>query len=154
MTLDGPDAPDAGGSALADLDLVLFGAGVFRIGVEACRVRASRPPARLDDAMVEIEDVLGLSPALAGTPSGERHVVMFKGAGTDEIDRAVRVDGPVELVSLAPERIHPLPPLLAARVTLRGLRGLALDDGGIALLVDVGKTMAKGTGGTPAAEGR
>jgi len=149
-----PDAPDADGSVLAGLDLVLFRAGAVRIGVEACRVRASRPPARLEDgAMMEIEGLLNLSPSLAGMPSGERHVVMFKGAGPDDIDHAVRVDGPVELVSLASERIYPLPPLLAARVTLRGLRGLALDDGGIALLVDVGEAMANGTDRTRAAEG-
>jgi hypothetical protein len=102
------------------LDIVLFSAGGCRAGFEACLVRASRPaPSGTTDA--GIEELLGLAPS---TGVQTRQYVQLKQA--DE-DRQILVDSPVDLVTLPLSAIHPLPPLLAARCSLKGLRALALE---------------------------
>lgn len=110
--------PAAAGEDLA-LDVVRFRCGSWSLAIEARHVRgaSSAPPA---DAAVAIEALLGWPPA----PAGPRQCLSLRPpqAGTA---RAVAVDGPVELLPLAAAHIHALPPLLAARCQLRGLRALA-----------------------------
>jgi hypothetical protein len=97
------------------LDVVLFKDEGRRTGLEARLVRAARP-----------------------TPDA-RQCLSLKRPDRGEDDELI-VDGPLELVSLPVAAIHPLPPLLAARTRLRGLRALAIwppaGEDAIVLLVD------------------
>lgn len=116
--MSGAPLPAAAGEDLA-LDVVRFRCGTWSLAIEARHVRgASSAPAA--SAAVAIEALLGWPPA----PAGPRHCLSVRPpqAGTA---RAVAVDGPVELLPLAAAHIHALPPLLAARCQLRGLRALA-----------------------------
>lgn len=99
------------------LDVVLFAAGKWRAGFEACAVRASRP-APTGAAGSDVETLLGLELAAV---SGPRQYLQLQ-HGNQEI----LVSGPVDLVSLPVDTIHPLPPLLDARCQMNGLRALAL----------------------------
>jgi len=111
------------------LDVVLFGFGACRLGVEARQIRASRP-VLTTEGHVAIETLLGLP-----VPSPTRpHLLTVKQA---DRDRDLLIGTPVEMVGLAVETIHPLPPLLAARTQLRGLRALAVAEGRVTLLFDL-----------------
>lgn len=113
------------------LDVVLFGFGDRRLGVEARQVRASRP-APCGEGHTRIETLLGLdSPA---EPAGQPHLLTIRRA---EGDRDVLVGNPVEMASLPVETIHPLPAFVAARTRLHGLRALAMADGQMTLLFDL-----------------
>ncbi len=107
------------------LDLVLFSAGGWRVGLEARWVGASRlAPAQATGCA--IETLLGFAstaPPASATPTAPRQYLQFKRPGGRQ---DVLVGSPVELVSWPASAIHPLPPLLAARTGLRGLRALAL----------------------------
>lgn len=113
------------------LDVVLFAAGGWCVGVEARQVRGSRP-APTTAVTGEIEALLGLPPV----PAQTQQSITLK---QSQQDRDILVGGPVELVSLPIAAIHPLPPLLAARTTLHGLRALVLppDAATVLLLFDV-----------------
>jgi hypothetical protein len=100
------------------LDAVLFSAGKWRAGFEARAVRASRP-APTGAAGTDVETLLELELS-AGL--GPRQYLQLKHG-----DREILVGSPVDLVSLPVAAIHPLPPLLAARCKLNGLRALALE---------------------------
>ena len=114
------------------LDFVVFSAGDWRVGLEARLIRGSSP-APENAAVGEIEAALGLPPTALKTPG---QYLQIKRPG---VDKTIRVGDPVELVSLPVSAIHPLPALLAARTSLRGLRGLAMPaEGGIFLLFDAG----------------
>lgn len=110
----------SGASEHATLDVVLFSAGGWRAGFEARLVRSSRP-ATTDAGGEEIETLLGLAPCAAALPRQSLQLKQAQGA------RELLVGAPVELASLPASRIHPLPPLLAARCKLHGLRALALE---------------------------
>ena len=113
------------------LELVLFGAGGFRFGVEARQVLAARAAER-DEAPLRVERLL----ALGEEPSSARgRVVLRVGSGSSGLD--VAVEGPVELLGVAAASVHPLPPLLAARTRLQGLRALAFVEGQLLPLVDL-----------------
>ncbi|MDR3369135.1 hypothetical protein [Rhodoferax sp.] len=104
----------------ATLDVVLFSAGEWRAGFEARLVRSSRP-ALANASGKTIETQLGLAPPAGATP---RQYLELKRA---QDVREVLVGAPVELVTLPASSIYPLPPLLAARCKLHGLRALALE---------------------------
>lgn len=113
----------------AALDVVLFGFGACRLGVEARQIRASRP-APATEGHVAIETLLGLP-----VPSPSRpHLLTVK---QPDRDRDLLIATPVEMVGLPVDTIHPLPPLLAARTQLHGLRALAVAEGRVTLLFDL-----------------
>ncbi len=120
------------------LDLVLFSAGGWRVGLEARWVGASRvAPAPATGC--EMETLLGFSSPASTTSAAPRQYLQLKRlAGRQD----VLVGSPVELVSLPASAVHPLPALLAARTGLRGLRAIALQgnpgDQAVVLLFDAG----------------
>lgn len=118
------------------LDLVLFSAGGWRVGLEARWVCASRhAPAQATGC--EIESLLGFASAGHMTPAASRQYLQLKRV---DGSKDILVGSPVELVSLPASAIHPLPPLLAARTGLCGLRAIALPtatgDKAVVLLFD------------------
>jgi hypothetical protein len=118
------------------LDLVLFSAGGWRVGLEARWVCASRhAPAQTTGC--EIEAFLGFASAGHITPAASRQYLQLKRV---DGSKDILVGSPVELFSLPASAIHPLPPLLAARTGLRGLRAIALPtatgDKAVVLLFD------------------
>lgn len=112
------------------LELVSFQAGGFRFAVEARHVRAMHGEA--PPGAVTAEDQLGL-PASDG---GQRRWLRLDGC-------VLGVSEPVQLLALGPADIHPLPPLVAARLwtppsSALGIRALAFDAaGGMAVVVAV-----------------
>ena len=110
--------------AVDTLAVVLFTAGGCRVGLEAARVAElcqSSSAADIDD----FEALFGL------TPPAKAHQPPPQAMRLRETRTDILVRGPVELVQLPVARIHPLPPLLAARTGLRGLYALAiLEDAG------------------------
>ena len=105
----------------ATIDLVVFDAGDWRVGFEARRVRASRgvPAAGLE--LPTAESLLNL-PA-SRQPARASQILTLNCLGGE---RDILISGAVELLSVATELIHPLPPLLAARNYLPGLRAMIL----------------------------
>ena len=115
------------------LDMVVFHTGNHRCAVEARQVRASRP---LDGygGVPALESLLGLpEPEKADSP-GARLMLLMRHPGGDF---PLSVRAPLQMQAMAASAIHPLPPLLAARTRLRGLRALALEAEGMTLLVDI-----------------
>jgi hypothetical protein len=100
------------------LDVVLFATGQGRVGFEARHVRSARPAVESVET-ANIAAALGLPPSL---PGAARQILTVKLA---ERDCERMVNGPVDLVSLPISAIHPVPPMVAARTGLRGLRALA-----------------------------
>lgn len=115
----------------AALDVVTFIAGGYRVAVEAGQVR-SQLPANPAMAVASAEQLLGL-PECEPPDDGSCRILLMKHS-TEDV--AVMVSGPVELLRLDIEAVYPLPALMAARNTLAGLRGLAVDAQGVVLLVD------------------
>ncbi len=115
------------------LDVVLFNAGGWRAGFEARLVRSSRP-APLDADAEAIETRLGLAPSAVTLPRQSLELKQAQGT------RELLVGTPVELASLSAASIHPLPPLLAARCKLPGLRALALEQDAQAVILLVAAT--------------
>ena len=106
-----------------NLDVVLFTAGGWRVGLEARQVRGSRP-APSATAAADVASLLGLPPV--GETSPACQCLALKPLPQQRNgDREIQVEGPVDLVSLPASVIHPLPALLAARTRLPGLRALA-----------------------------
>ena len=105
-----------GGERLPPIGLAAFRSAGHAFAVEARFVesmtRADSPPAALPETLFE------LALDLPGGPG------------------SLRVEGPVELVSVEVEDIHPLPPALAARCSIRGLRALARRGEGFLLVLD------------------
>jgi len=120
--MDTPQAP------LAALDVVLCRAGVWPVGIEAGQIGGSRRCEPADAATPALAALLDLP----GGDSGDRQVLALKASGGE-----IRVAGPVELRALPAACIHPLPPLLAARCRLPGLRAVALEHGRLVLLIDL-----------------
>jgi len=117
------------------LDLVLFGAAGWRFGVEAKAVggAGSLSPSPLP----AVETLLGLSDSgLQGIT--DRQCLSVKGAGDVSVQR------PVVLCSLPVGAFHLLPPLVAARCRLPGLRALALLPGGMVMVIDLRVLLAEG----------
>ena len=106
------------------LPVVLFSVGGWRMGVEARLVRGLRPATEIAPETAPegaLAAALGLA-QVSGSLSGA-HCLTLKRA---EQDKEIRVDAPVDLLNLPIAAIYPLPPLLAARTRLRGLRALAI----------------------------
>lgn len=91
------------------VDLVRFMAEGHRFALEASRVLAKRQD------------------------RGSVHLVIRLADGAEG---SLRVSEPVELVTVPPGQIHPVPPLLARRCTLPGLSALAFDHEGIFFLLE------------------
>lgn len=109
----------APGTAVAhSLELVCFHVGIWRMGVVASQVSG----ALRDEQGIPIEQLLHLPP---GSAAGRQSLVIRQ-SGTPLL---VAVDRPVDLITLPVAAIHPLPPLLAARTRLHGLRALAMMPG-------------------------
>lgn len=114
--------------ATATLDMVLFTAGGWRVGLEARHVCGSRPALSLSadprsTATADAATWFGLTP-MDEMPAA-RQCLTLKPLPPDDV-REIQVAVPVDLVSLPARVIHALPPLLAARTRLLGLRALAL----------------------------
>ena len=123
------------------LEVVSFMACGHRCAVEAAQVRTQLPAGQSASSPppVPAEQLLGLSGEGTQTPQNpesrsrsRRTLLMKHPAG----DYAVTVSEPVELHRLEINAIYPLPALIAARCTLAGLRGLAMEPEGVTLLVD------------------
>jgi hypothetical protein len=122
---------------LEALDVVMFSAGGWQVGFEARHVHSARPVEAdaSNEEIGEIEALLGL-PNSSSQQSASPQWLELKQTAEN---RQLLVAGPVELRTLSVASIHPLPPLLAARSQLNGLRALVLQEntGQIALLFDV-----------------
>lgn len=117
------------------LDMVVFHVGNHRCAVEARQVRASRP---LDghDGVPALESLLGLpEPGPEKTDSPGARLMLLMRHPDGEFPLSVRA--PLQMQAMAASAIHPLPPLLAARTRIHGLRALALEAEGMTLLVDI-----------------
>jgi hypothetical protein len=105
-------------------------AGGYRFAVEATQIR-TQMRRKADGEYRQVESVLGL--AVPNTPpSDQRRVLLIK---HPDGDYSLEVADPVELLSLEIAAIYPLPSLIATRNTLVGIRGLALWQGEIIVLV-------------------
>lgn len=113
------------------LDVVSFMAGGCRFAVEASQVR-TQLSAENAATVPTAEQLLGLSAGDAKSRGSRRILVMKRRDG----EYAMSVSDPVELLKLRVDAIHPLPPLIAARSSLAGIRGLALGAEGVTMLVD------------------
>ncbi|WP_295579857.1 hypothetical protein [uncultured Lamprocystis sp.] len=126
---------------MTDIDLVVFRWNALRLAVQACQVLALE--STLDPDAPSIGDLLGL-------PTGEGIPGVVTLAGPPRLLRLahpagalrVRVQEPVVQVRLPASAIHPLPPLLAARLRLPGVRALAWQQGegpgALIVILDVG----------------
>ena len=119
----------------AALELVFFSAGGNLLGVEACQVRGSGMMP--ETPLATIESLLALS--AAGASGVIRKRLSIK--GEEYRDREISVESPVELVRINAASIFPLPPLLAARSTLPGLRAFAFFDSRVVPLIDLGSLL-------------
>ena len=124
------------------LDLVLFSAGGWTVGIEAAQVSGAWPStSAMARNCATVSALIGLPSAPQHAPQeGKRtgmHLLSLKHPEQDVV-----VNLPVEFVSMPFQQIHPLPALLAARTRLRGLRAVVLpaDASGqhVALLFDSG----------------
>ncbi|MBY0453548.1 MAG: hypothetical protein K2Q11_01525 [Burkholderiaceae bacterium] len=108
------------------LEVVFFSLAGWRLGLQAQQVRAARGVVPHTDCTAQLEATTALLgfPAHAHPPTAPQWLVLQRAGQEHEM----LVDGPVELVALPVAAIHPLPPLLAARTQLRGLRALVLPD--------------------------
>jgi hypothetical protein len=97
------------------LNVVVCYSGRTRIAFEVSEVCALKT---LPENGKGIEALLGL-PSVNNI-SG-RQFIELKGA-----ELPFAVDGPIDLISITMDAIYPLPPLLAARCKLNGLRALAM----------------------------
>ena len=137
--------PDNSGLAGAVVPLVLFSAGPWRLAIEASQVRSSRQvpagmargKAQETDQKMEpeterkwVETLVNLP--VPADPAWLRQALILKLPGGDQ---EVLVGRPVDLTEIPASEIHPLPPLLAARIGLRGGKALALPGGGDAILI-------------------
>ena len=102
------------------INLVLFAAGGCTFAVESAQVRALT--AAEDGQTVELAALLGLSSAATGTRTRQRRLLWLSHPTGEQ---AVQVDEPVVHCHLAAAALYPLPPLLAARLTLPCVRALA-----------------------------
>ncbi len=126
---------------MTDIDLVLFRWNALRLGVAAGQVLAMESTP--DPDAPSIGDLLGL-------PTGEGLPGVVTRAGPTRLLRLahpagalrVHVQEPVVQVRLPASAIQPLPPLLAARLRLPGVRALAWqqgeEPGALIVILDIG----------------
>ncbi|MBV5276008.1 MAG: hypothetical protein JZU52_21015 [Lamprocystis purpurea] len=126
---------------MTDIDLVVFRWNALRLGVAAGQVLAMESTPDPDAPSIGV---------LLGLPTGEGLPGVVTRAGPARLLRLahpagvlrVRVQEPVVQVRLPACAIHPLPPLLAARLRLPGIRALAWqqgqEPGALIIILDVG----------------
>ncbi|MBF0562371.1 MAG: hypothetical protein HQL37_10190 [Alphaproteobacteria bacterium] len=121
-----------GGGAGMTLAVVRFTAGGTRFAAEARHVRFIHDIPFFSDGagILRIESLLG---PLASNPVRRRGLVVETATG----ETVVSVCEPVFLDTLDAKTIFPMPPLIAARLSLKGVRALAMDESGLILLVDL-----------------
>ncbi len=120
-----------------EIEVVCFTASRARFAVEASQVRTMLAADQDGGDAVPIEGLIGL-PVSAGEL---RHRLILKAGGP-----CVEVSGPVSLETLAAAQIHPLPRLVAARMSLAGVRALALPPSGPVLILDVNMVIGGAAG--------
>lgn len=114
--------------ALDALAVVSFAAGSYRFAVQARQIRSMLAEAQVGADPLTAEALIGLPPG--GATTRKWLVVGAQG-------RCVEVGEPVELETLPASALYPLPPPVAARITLCGIRGLAIVPAGAILIVDL-----------------
>jgi hypothetical protein len=119
------------GTRSGGLLAILFTAGEFRFAMEATHVAGMRAPGRGPEAgdPPMVEALLGLPLPTPGT--ARRWLVMRGGWGGGLLS----VPDGVALTEWPATAIHPLPPLLAARLTIPGAAALAFDAMGAVLFI-------------------
>ncbi|HXP97786.1 MAG TPA: hypothetical protein VN809_13815 [Telmatospirillum sp.] len=124
------------------LDVVSFFAGGFRFAVESRHVHGML--ADRDADTVTVEDLIGLPLERDSTKSHPalRHPVSRKCLLIGGARDCVEVGGPVELETLPADSLYPLPPPVKARMSLGGIKGLAMTSAGILLIVDLAAVSA------------
>lgn len=110
------------------LDVVSFAAGGFRFAVQAHQVRSMFAEGRPETGSVAFEDLIGLP---SGPPT-QRKWLTVGGKGT-----CIEVGEPVALESWPVSHLFPLPWPVAARISLAGIKGLAMMPSGVILIVDL-----------------
>ncbi len=111
---------------VASIPVVRFCIAGVRLAIPAGAVAAM---ALEGEAAGSVEDLLGLAPD-GKTPS-RILTLRIHGADTN-----IRVPGEVTMRDLPVDAIHPLPDLVRARIGLRGVAALALEDDGVILVID------------------
>ncbi len=106
--------------ATAAIDLVQFSLRGSRAGVVAAQVQPVHANTHPGD-VVAVETLAGLTPART-TTSARR--VLLRLSAVQGADLVVALERTADLVRMPHCAIHPLPPLLAARNLLTGLRAL------------------------------
>ena len=102
------------------IDLVFFAAGGLTFAVESAQVRALT--AVEDREAVKLAALLGLSSAATGDRTRQRRLLWLSHPAGEQ---AVQVEEPVIHCHLSAAALYPLPPLLAARLTLPCVCALA-----------------------------
>lgn len=110
----------------AVLNVVCFHAGEWRFAMEARLVRSmgAVKAENASEAAETIEALLGLPPR----PSSIRRILWIG-------DTSIEVSEPVEQMSLAAGCLYPLPELVAARISLPGIRAIAFTPCGAILIL-------------------
>ncbi|MDA8411318.1 MAG: hypothetical protein M0001_13145 [Treponema sp.] len=109
------------------LEFVTFRREGADFAIEARWVRSLRPAAE------PAPPAAGLA-APAATPAAPTATPLRLALAIEP--GAIEVERPVELVAIAPENLHPLPPALTARCAIRGLKALSIGGGGLLILLD------------------
>ena len=112
------------------LAIVSFAAGAYRFSVEAQQIDALLDES--PEAMVAVEDLLGLPLVEAA----QRRCLRLG-------EERVGVSEPVELRSLPIDQFYPLPELVARRISIEGVRALALEENSALLLLDLRALLAQ-----------
>lgn len=112
------------------LAIVSFSAGAYRFSVEAQQIDALLDES--PEAMVAVESLLGLP----RVDAAQRRCLRV---GEDLIG----VSEPVELRSLPIDQLYPLPELIACRISIEGVRALALEENSALLLLDLRALLAQ-----------
>ncbi|MFA6016244.1 MAG: hypothetical protein WC742_14385 [Gallionellaceae bacterium] len=120
-------------NSLESLAIVQFSICGWQAGIEAQHVRDSHAQPKSDQPEV-MSKLLGFTGQHPNPDKFPQYLTLkHKSSGNQEVE----VDGPTELLHLPVATIHPLPPLLAARTQLLGLRALALTDSKLTLLFEI-----------------
>jgi hypothetical protein len=131
---------------VTDINLVVFRWNALRLAVQASQVLALE--STFDPDAPSIGDLLELPagegvPGVVTRPEPTRLLLLTRPAGP----LRVRIQEPVVQVQVPAIAIHPLPPLLAARLRLPGVRALAWQQGegpgALIVILDVGALACK-----------
>lgn len=127
-------------SAPLTLNVVLFEAGDFCIGVEAAQVRSAptTTPLALSSGTM-IEAALGLPAANSSIPRQWLRIVCDYTNPAQ--DHWLEVSGPLAFEVLPAACIHPLPFLIATRTTWKPMRALVQTGNGIVPILDLQKLL-------------